>query len=104
MHVGQLGLGRVLMTGRAPVDGSAQAMRGEAVGRADGLGDAATLMPGLKQKRRGDCWLERGCAGVPTARLPLADYPENGVLRGYETKTNPVCRVTPKRVMALKEF
>ena len=33
----------------------------------------ATLMSGLKQKRRGDCWLERGCAGVPTARLP--SYP-----------------------------
>ena len=30
----------------------------------------ATLMSGLKQKRRGVCWLERGCAGVPTARLP----------------------------------
>ena len=29
----------------------------------------ATLMSGLKQKQRGDCWLERGCAGVPTARL-----------------------------------
>ena len=32
--------------------------------------DFATLMSGLKQKRRGVCWLERGCAGVPTARLP----------------------------------
>ena len=62
----------------------------------------ATLMSGLKQKRRGDCWLERGCAGVLTARLP--DNPENGALRGYETKTNPVCRATPAGVMALKEF
>ena len=35
--------------------------------------DSATLMSGLKQKRRGDCWLEMCRAGVPTARLP--SYP-----------------------------
>ena len=28
------------------------------------------MMSSLKQKRRGVCWLERGCAGVPTVRLP----------------------------------
>ena len=36
--VGQLGLDKVSMTGRAPVDGSLQAMRNEAVGGADGFG------------------------------------------------------------------
>ena len=35
-----------------------------------GIPEPATLMSGLKQKRRGVCWLERGCAGLPTARLP----------------------------------
>ena len=51
-----------------------------------GIPAPATLMSGLKQKRWGDCWLERGCAGALTARLPTWQAPaENGLVGGFET-------------------
>ena len=40
----------------------------------------ATLMSGLKQKRRGVCWLERGCAGVPLSRSSFTVAESHSIL------------------------